>query len=145
MPYLQLVYASAAKHTFTEEELAELLRISRENNAKIDVTGILLFLEGSFLQVLEGDPEAVTELYEIINLDLRHGKVILLTKREIEERGFAEWSMGYVNATGQAARLEGLFDILAGRRDFAELADQHEALTAILDGFIDGKWRRTIA
>lgn len=144
MAYLQLVYASAASVNFSDEELRDLLAISRENNAKEGVTGVLLFMEGSFLQVLEGGKGAVEELYERISLDQRHGKVVLLLRRFVDERAFGDWAMGYVNAGRKRRELEGFFDLVQSGSRFSDLEGDNERVKQLLSGFKQGKWRRTI-
>ena len=70
---LQLGYASAATVEFSDDDLRELLAKSRSNNMAAGITGMLLYHEGSFLQVLEGPSEAVEHLYARIRRDKRHG------------------------------------------------------------------------
>jgi FAD-dependent sensor of blue light len=96
-----LVYLSAASHLYSDTEMLQVLSASRKKNLENDITGILLYHEGSILQVLEGEKETVTQLYERIKQDERHGNIITLTEGPINERSFAEWSMGFkmVNTT----------------------------------------------
>ena len=54
----QLVYASRAAQPFTDAELVELLTRSRQKNDRLDVTGMLLYHDGSFIQALEGNRES---------------------------------------------------------------------------------------
>ena len=61
-----LVYISSARRLFTTEELRDLLAVSRRNNAREDVTGMMLYRGGSFMQVLEGPQDAVLDLYQRI-------------------------------------------------------------------------------
>jgi Sensors of blue-light using FAD len=51
----ELIYTSAETQAFTPADLAAMLRVARENNAAAHVTGILLYHQGSFMQVLEGE------------------------------------------------------------------------------------------
>jgi hypothetical protein len=51
---ISLVYLSAAVFPFQPEDLLELLGKSQERNHKLGITGMLLFKQGNFLQVLEG-------------------------------------------------------------------------------------------
>ena len=66
---LQLVYASAANVPFTAEALRELLARARTTNTGLDVSGVLLHVDGSFLQVLEGEHEVVEKLLERVGRD----------------------------------------------------------------------------
>ncbi len=61
-----LVYVSSATRPFSGEDLRALLATCRKNNAELGVTGMLLYKDGNFMQVLEGDEEAVRGLYEKI-------------------------------------------------------------------------------
>lgn len=90
-----LVYISAASHLYSDAELSQILLTSQVNNERKDITGILLYHEGSLLQVLEGDKETVTELYLKIKQDERHNNVIQMTGGFCEERNFPDWSMGF--------------------------------------------------
>jgi hypothetical protein len=92
-----LTYVSSAVRAFSEEELEDLLSTSRENNARLGITGMLLYKDGNFMQVLEGDEEGVRELYEKIARDPRHGGEIVLQQGHSEERNFPEWKMGFRN------------------------------------------------
>jgi Sensors of blue-light using FAD len=89
-----VAYASAASEPFSGQALGNLLLHARRNNSRLGLTGMLLCHEESFFQVLEGSPSAVDSLYERICADQRHTKVIKLIREPIEQRSFAEWTMG---------------------------------------------------
>jgi hypothetical protein len=107
---LQLMYASAARVPFTAEELATLLSQARAHNHQHDLTGLLVYHGGAFLQVIEGPARTVTEVYERIGADPRHAGLRLLLRREVAEREFGEWSMGFVDPELAAVALEGYLD-----------------------------------
>jgi len=88
---------STAKNLFTENELENLMEKSKQNNKKIDVTGLLLTKGKTFIQCLEGEKDNVEELYSKIENDDRHDDVIELIEEEIDSRIFTDWSMGYRN------------------------------------------------
>ena len=91
----RLVYASSAIQKFDKEELVELLELSRTKNEALDVTGILLYRDGNFIQVLEGPRENVEKIYASITGDDRHRGLMLVVDEEVEERLFPNWSMGF--------------------------------------------------
>ena len=68
----QLIYASHAKHAFDETELVSLLKASRTKNLKLNITGMLLYKDGIFMQLLEGDETEVRKLFSTIKHDNRH-------------------------------------------------------------------------
>lgn len=90
-----LVYASSASKSFSENELEDILKIARINNEKLNVTGMLLYADGNFLQVLEGDKQQVEALYHKITEDTRHHSALRIFSRFSDSRSFTEWSMGY--------------------------------------------------
>jgi hypothetical protein len=91
------MYASSASHLMSADELVHLLRQSRENNTPREITGMLLYSDGNFLQVLEGPDAAVDRLLKTIERDSRHKGMMELLRGELTERQFAEWSMGFRN------------------------------------------------
>ena len=94
-PIMRLVYVSAAKQAFSEADLDALLDVSRRNNARIAVTGLLLYNDGNFMQALEGEPEAVERLATKIQADPRHHFFQRLVTEQGAERLFPEWAMAY--------------------------------------------------
>lgn len=94
---VRLMYASRAAASVGTEELAAILRKSRQNNPGHGVTGLLCLSGGIFLQVLEGGRSQVSALYNRISADPRHHEVVLLAYEEIAERRFAGWSMGVID------------------------------------------------
>lgn len=102
----QLVYASTAARPMREDDLLDLLRTAREKNARLEVTGLLLYRNGAFLQVLEGDQETVDALYATIRADPRHTDVIQLLAHDIPHREFPDWAMGFEDLSDAFARSE---------------------------------------
>jgi len=94
----RLIYVSAARVEMSPEELDNVLAVARRNNTAADVTGLLLYHDGSFFQVLEGPKDAVTRIFSTIERDHRHARVIVLQTKTAETRAFPNWSMGYMNA-----------------------------------------------
>ncbi len=82
---MQLIYSSAAVEAFTPAQLHGLLLSSRKNNEAKNISGILIYHDVSFLQVLEGEAQAVLNLFERIQQDLRHKNcaIILLKKNMV--------------------------------------------------------------
>jgi hypothetical protein len=94
MSLLQIIYASDLSDSY-ESELGTILNASVKNNEKNEVTGMLVYKNGRFLQVLEGEIENVLETYKRISKDPRHHNIVVLLKDEIESRDFQHWSMGF--------------------------------------------------
>lgn len=90
-----LVYASSAREKFTKDELLDLLEQARSNNTQLRVTGMLLYKDGNFMQVLEGERDVIWGLYEKITFDPRHRGALKLLDHPVPARGFPEWSMAF--------------------------------------------------
>lgn len=93
-----VVYVSSATRLFTDPELQMLLEQSRERNARQGITGMLLYKDGNFLQLIEGPEPAVRALHARIGTDTRHRHVITVFDEMVHERQCPDWSMGYVPA-----------------------------------------------
>jgi len=94
---VRLIYASRAAGAVNAEVLMPIMKASRAKNAAAGITGVLVFSDGVFLQLLEGGRNAVSALYNRIACDARHRDVVLLAYDEVDERRFAGWSMGQAN------------------------------------------------
>lgn len=68
----QLIYVSSTKRDVPDATLNEILSVSRRNNEPAGITGMLMYLEGGFLQVLEGERAQVESTYQRICADKRH-------------------------------------------------------------------------
>ena len=88
-----LIYISRASHPLREEELLDILNKSRQYNKKHQITGMLLYLNDKFIQVLEGNYSDVQNVFEKIKADQRHHKVTLVLEGNTEHRIFKNWSM----------------------------------------------------
>jgi len=109
-----LVYTSVAVAPFSEVDLIQLLEQSRNSNKTTEITGILLYIQGKFIQVLEGEKTAVNKLYTNIVGDGRHKKVTIVIEGDSKERMFKGWSMGFKKLGSQQ------FESLSGFADMDE-------------------------
>jgi|KBSSwiStaDraftv2_1062776.scaffolds.fasta_scaffold278924_2 hypothetical protein len=89
----QLVYISSALRTVTADDVSAILAVSRRNNARNGLTGLLIHDGVRFLQALEGERDAVEARIEVIRADPRHRALVVLSQREIAAREFGSWAM----------------------------------------------------
>ncbi|MDX1995282.1 MAG: BLUF domain-containing protein [bacterium] len=135
---IHLIYASTAARPMNDAELLALLQKSRTNNAKRGIRGMLLYQDGNFLQVLEGEESVVTEVYERIEQDPRHYDVSLIMKRPISDPMFDEWEMGFTNLDAEKDDLQevpGYTDFLAQPFDPAKLSENPSKAFIFLNTF----------
>lgn len=131
---IRLAYFSSAAPGFAAEYLGPLLTQARSNNLALGVTGLLCHHDGSFLQFLEGDPDAVDTLFERIGRDPRHRDVLLMHREPTETRAFSEWAMALVNPSA----LTGAEQAFARRLrdlDLGARAADHPELEPLLRAF----------
>lgn len=79
----------------TNQDIEDLLFQIREKNKRLAITGILLLIQGKFVQYIEGQASEIDKVYEKIKVDTRHNELVLLDSGEIEKRQFKDWSMAY--------------------------------------------------
>ena len=91
----QIVYYSISKKTITEKLILEILEPSHINNSKKNITGCLLYHNNVFLQLLEGNKNDLSELFETIKKDKRHSDITLIIEENIDKRMFSDWSMAF--------------------------------------------------
>ncbi|SFG13966.1 Sensors of blue-light using FAD [Salegentibacter agarivorans] len=118
-----LAYVSRQSHVITNNDLKELLSKSRTRNSEIEVTGMLIYFHGSFIQYLEGKEENIDSLYNKIAEDRRHQSVTEIDSGFSEKRAFSEWSMAFKKLQKDEA-----FEIL-GYKDLetAQLFDNYQS------------------
>ncbi len=103
-----IIYLSRVSGKLSSEELVALLVKARQKNALAGITGAMVYGEGQFMQVLEGEEVPVTALYERIVADPRHKSILKLADKPITERTFRDWSMAFRELSPeQAAELDG--------------------------------------
>lgn len=128
-----LIYISSAARDFKVGELCAMLTDFRRNNAILGITGILLYQDLTFMQVLEGEADVVRTLFSRIAMDPRHKSVITLMDEEISERAFPEWSMAFPDHSSPGVRdLPGFNDFLQTSWRDTALLDPSKAMLLLL-------------
>ena len=137
---IHCIYASTATSAFAEHDIPLLLERARAKNARVGVTGMLLYVEGSFFQVLEGGESAVAAIFEDIRRDSRHAHVTQIIREPIARRSFGDWTMGF-----SAVGAEDVGTLLGENDFFADSSclDRLDPGRAkkLLKAFQGGSWR----
>ncbi len=136
----QIIYSSESSTPMQADDLEYLLANARRKNAAQGITGALVYADGVFLQILEGDSASVKALMATIVQDVRHETVTVFREGEIACAVFSGWEMAYVSATSaevaQWAGLSGAVaipEILADiRQDPARVARVAQSILAYL-------------
>ena len=107
-----LIYLSAATKLFSNTDLLDILTVSRLKNTSLNITGLLIYHEGSIIQILEGDEMQLNLVFDSIKNDPRHKNIIKYGNFNIAERSFPDWSMGFKQISDENwKKLEGYLDL----------------------------------
>ena len=85
-----------------DDVLADIVTRSKINNLEFDITGLLFYHNGRFIQVLEGDRDSLEGLMSILEKDGRHQNIQRIVDQTIKKRAFEEWSMDSLNLSEDA-------------------------------------------
>lgn len=117
-----IAYVSLSRTPLERALLSEILEVSVRNNRRDRITGVLMYHDDLFFQVLEGARPAVEQCYARICNDTRHSKISKCLEESVQVRSFAEWHMGYVGPDEIGAHTKGALSSLQDLRS-AELAE----------------------
>jgi hypothetical protein len=133
-----ILYISQAIRLITIEQLKSILVVSRKRNAAKDITGVLLYKEGKFMQILEGNRSDLNDIYSSILKDNRHKCIQLLSHGPIDQRNFPNWSMGlcYVNKC-EFEDVPGFRDLDANEHFKFQLKSSNHPTMQLLKDFYD--------
>ena len=142
-PLVHCIYSSVATPLFRGDGVEELLAQARTANAEADITGMLLYVDRGFFQVLEGHPLRIEPVFAKIGADPRHERVTQIIYEPIARRTFGQWTMGYPNLENRELHaIIGINDFFSGRSclDGLETGRAKKLLAA----FASGRWRSRI-
>lgn len=133
---IQVSYVSRLSQPMSSEQLLALLMQCRDNNATQGVTGMLLYGNGTFLQVIEGEAAVIDGLVEKIWADPRHAEKKLLHRREISRREYADWSMAFERISDEAFwDVEGLKRFGVQDFNYEYLVGHEPLVSALMDRY----------
>jgi len=98
---IQITYISSETRPILKDDLDDILSKSRKNNIDLGITGMLLYGNKTFIQILEGEERSVNDLLSKIKKDPRHRDFKLVAKKEVNQRKYSEWSMGFKEVSGE--------------------------------------------
>ncbi|MGM0932949.1 MAG: BLUF domain-containing protein [Bacteroidota bacterium] len=81
-------YVSTANPNLNEEDIANLFEQVNEFNNSHDITGVLLYAETNFFQLIEGEEKVIKSLYSRIEKDSRHNNIIKFVDKPVDKPAF---------------------------------------------------------
>ena len=140
---IHVIYASQASNTLDNAGLISLLKSSRTNNLRNNISGMLLHNQGSFFQILEGKEDKVEATLKVISTDNRHLNVTIIIQEPIFKRAFGEWSMGFADVSSQKlTSIDGTNDFYAQGTCFTNLDEGRSK--KLLKAFSQGYWHQML-
>lgn len=120
-----LLYLSTASSPFTEPQLRTLLRQMRAANVAAGISGLLVYGQGHFLQLLEGEQVAVQQMFRRVRRDPRHSEVSLLYDHAWPGRIFESFHMAWNTQPPptEPGQLPLNLAAVSGRRGYASPVD----------------------
>lgn len=109
----------------------------------MDVTGLLILDDGTFIQLLEGDADHVHQIYDSIKKDDRHFNVVTLYKGESDRRYFPDWRMAFEATMEKTFRQMKEYENLGQASDFLQNADYSHQGLKLLRFFYEVKNKRS--
>jgi len=136
----RVIFSSHAARAINQSEITALSLVCRRNNVPLALTGLLVFHENRFFQVIEGEEEPLTKVIGKIVRDPRHRGLQIIHNGPIEKRAFPTWRVG-LHLPKDASRLPsstiGLTDLLPRDSDYRgrdpEVRDQVRRFLASCD------------
>jgi len=104
MSLCRLIYKSKYEKPINQEIIESIEGASQKNNERLGITGMLIGNKSGFMQVLEGDVDAVAHVFNNICKDNRHSNIKLVSYDLIPQRAFPDWAMKCV-AIGLMGRI----------------------------------------
>ncbi len=144
MSIFQLLYTSTAQKKLAQAELDSILEAAQRNNAKINVTGFLIFDGRSFIQLLEGDERDVMKVYDRIQSDPRHSAVEPLLQDMKPTRSLSNWAMAYTQLDNEGRRQSGGSMDPSNARELAAMLKQNATpMRLIIAEFLSNAFSKT--
>jgi Sensors of blue-light using FAD len=132
---VQITYVSKASMEFGTADLLKLLIDSRNYNKDNDITGILIFENDKFLQVIEGSGDTTENLFQRIVKDGRHHDVNLIASKEVARHEFPKWTMAFAGAGSLARYSFRGFKPIIDSSDQSNTTDVLDAANRLLNQF----------
>ena len=85
-----ICYLSTEIKNLDQSEVVQILYDTETRNNNFGVNGLLVYSEGNFFEVIEGEKEKIIELYNLILKDSRHTNIILLFQKDVNKSLFKD-------------------------------------------------------
>lgn len=129
-----ICYVSTASRDEKLEDIKKLLDWTAKYNNDHDIRGILLYAEGNFFQIMEGDKKLVEDIFENIKKDRRHTNIIQVVGKDMKQGAFDGYKAEMVNDSNKCD-----YDLVKEYMEQVEGLDSQtqEVVKRMMEVFID--------
>ena len=120
---IRIVCVSTSEQLLSQDALLDILRTNAQNNERDQITGLLVYHNGDFLQVLEGPEGLIEQVMERVIVTSDKGAVNVLLQEEIEDRYFDRWTMSFATKENLAPEDQKHLSDFLERGELPELDD----------------------
>lgn len=92
-----ICYVSTANQDLSSSEIVEILQQTESRNNKHGINGLLVFSDGTFFEVIEGEKMMIKELFETIREDGRHKNLIVIFEKDIPKKLFDDKDSTFIS------------------------------------------------
>ena len=133
--------------------LSNIVQISRKRNPAAQITGVLSYRRGQYVQVLEGPAIEIDDLMNKILADPRHNDIWVFVDEKVTKRSFDKWRVSIFDFIDQGPIFKTFiedhqqtldaftFEQKARLQDFINLGNNN----AIATHYYDGKYLKLLA
>lgn len=127
-----LIYSSKATDEMNDSVLMEIMAKAEEKNKAQHITGLLVYFNGTFIQMLEGKEDDVLDTFDRIENDSRHEQIIKLFSGKTDKRHFPNWKMSLqVVDEATFSKIDSYESLDDGDRFLREVKDDHIGLKCL--------------
>ncbi len=132
------MYSSKATAPLSEAEIDEILEDARTRNSRESITGVLVYMDDIFFQLLEGEKDVVHATMKRIEHDTRHDSIKVFYEGDTDQPIFHDWSMAFLYATPeQMSRWAGLPGTTTMDKILEEISDNKTQVPRLLVNILD--------
>jgi hypothetical protein len=99
-------YLSTANKDLNQDEVAELLDLTEIRNNNAGVNGLLIYSDGNFFEVIEGEETKIKELFENIKVDPRHRNILIVFEKSIDKPLFDDKEANFISENTKHRQME---------------------------------------
>lgn len=93
--YKSLIYVSTAHDNVDYDEILNILTHSWKYNHNSYISGMLIYDNKHFIQIIQGPIATIDKLYTRISKDPRHAGLKLIGEELLHERNCSGWGIGF--------------------------------------------------